>query len=258
MNRRHHRNPTGERHRRLQSPLIYRTHPPVGGRSPCRWPLIARAQQPPIPTIGFVHAASPQGAAKSLSAFLKGLGEAGYVEGNNVAIEYRWAEGRIERLPDLVADLVHRQVAMIAATTTRFTDKIPDHSAFSRARNDRFRDSGIFRSVFERAAGLVGGEGFAVDASLIMADANKLLAPLCSGDRSLRDIARQVMHRNQTGAPRYRSVNSTPDIALFSPHVPLGEPTRSRSNYAIRESCVRSFTLSVASELAGSCNTVAC
>ena len=88
------------------------------GSATASWPLTALAQQPTIPTIGFIHAASRQGAAKSLSAFLKGLGEAGYVEGHNVAIEYRWAEGRIERLPDLVADLVHRQVAMIAATTT--------------------------------------------------------------------------------------------------------------------------------------------
>jgi len=85
---------------------------------PLRGRLQRGAQQPTIPTIGFVHAASRQGAVKSLSAFLKGLGEAGYVEGHNVAIEYRWAEGRIDRLPALVADLVHRQVAMIAATTT--------------------------------------------------------------------------------------------------------------------------------------------
>ena len=88
----------------------------VGGVA-AAWPLVARPQQPKMPVIGFVNSASP-GPYPPVSAFLKGLTESGFVEGRNVAIEYRWAEGHYERLPALVADLVQRKVNVIAATST--------------------------------------------------------------------------------------------------------------------------------------------
>jgi putative ABC transport system substrate-binding protein len=82
------------------------------------WPIAAHAQQSTIPVLGFLNVASPQTYARQLSAFRKGLEEAGFVDGRNVTIEYHWADGHNDRLPAMVADLVQRHVTAIAATST--------------------------------------------------------------------------------------------------------------------------------------------
>jgi putative ABC transport system substrate-binding protein len=80
-------------------------------------PFAARAQQP-VPVVGFLNGSSPGGYARMVASFRQGLKQTGYTEGQNVAIEFRWAEGHYERLPELAADLVRRQVSLIAATST--------------------------------------------------------------------------------------------------------------------------------------------
>ncbi len=86
----------------------------IGGAA--TWPLAARAQPPANPVIGYLDAGAPASVAKLIEKFRQGLAETGYVEGQNVTIEYRWGEGHHETLASLASDLVRRQVAVIVAT----------------------------------------------------------------------------------------------------------------------------------------------
>src|SRR5215467_15700722 len=88
------------------------------GGAAAAWPLAARGQQPKVPVIGFLDATTAVDTVYRVSAFRDGLKEAGFIDGHNVAIEFRWAENKLDRLPALAADLVQRHVAVIVGSNT--------------------------------------------------------------------------------------------------------------------------------------------
>jgi putative tryptophan/tyrosine transport system substrate-binding protein len=169
------------------------------GGAAAAWPCVARAQQPAVPVIGFLHISTAGPARAAFVAFLNGLGEAGLIEGRNVAIEQRWAEFQADRLPALASDLARRQVAVIVAgggnqapwATKTATSTIP--IVFVGA--DTPVESGLVAS-FNRPGGNITGVIF--DNAALMAKRVELLHQLVPGAKTVALLVRPT-ERGGTG-----------------------------------------------------------
>ncbi len=165
------------------------------GGAAASWPLAVYAQQRPMPVIGFVNAASPGPLRQQIAAFREGLKNSDYVEGQNVAVEYRWAEGQYDRLPALVADLVRQQVSVIVAGVTgvyQFTsgleakrlgllhEMLPKATPIAVLINPKFMDAENQLSDVQEAAARLG-----VQLIIVRADAES------DFDAAFSDLVRQ-------------------------------------------------------------------
>jgi hypothetical protein len=158
--------------------------------SAAAWPLAARAQQQPaLPVVGFVHVRSPEVGVAPLGGFRRGLAEAGYIEGQNVSVEYRWGRGRYDRLPEIVAELVRRPVAVLVAGAD---------TIHLRARHQGFVSGSEHALCLSQRRGLIERRR-----ALPQPGRRQDLAALRQGDAARHaDVGRSASRRRQPGLRR--------------------------------------------------------